>query len=131
MAARLDRRPRHDVRQCCKAVRTGKQGCWQRLQTTPARSQPSTFCAVTQAWHTSAMTDPYSGFAFKVTINSPGGVKTRQLLVVAKSLPEASKIADATILGAMFEDSGPEILARARKIGIKDHDAGIDDGGAP
>ena len=79
------------------------------------------------------MTDPYSGFAFKVTtrdINSPEGVKTRQLLVVAKSLPEASKIADATILGAMFEDSGPEILARARKLGIKDNDAGIDDGGA-
>ena len=79
------------------------------------------------------MTDPYSGFAFKVTthdINSPGGVKTRQLLVVAKSLPEASKIADATILGAMFEDSGPEILARARKLGIKDNDAGIDDGTA-
>jgi hypothetical protein len=80
------------------------------------------------------MTDPYSGFAFKVTspdINSPGGrVKTRQLLVVAKSLPEASKIADAMILGAMFENSGPEILARARELGIKDHDAGIDDGGA-
>ena len=56
--------------------------------------------------------------------------KTRELLVVAKSLPEASKIADATILGAMFEDSGPEILARARKLGIKDNDAGIDDGTA-
>jgi hypothetical protein len=90
-------------------------------------------CAATQAWHTLSMTDPYSGFAFKVTspdINSPGGVKTRQLLVVAKSLPEASKIADAMILGAMFENSGPEILARARELGIKDHDAGIDDGGA-
>jgi hypothetical protein len=99
----------------------------------PARGQTSTFCAATQAWHTSSMTDPYSGFAFKVTtrdINSPGGVKTRELLVVAKSLPEASKIADATILGAMFEDSGPEILARARKLGIKDNDAGIDDGAA-
>jgi hypothetical protein len=99
----------------------------------PARGQPSTFCAATQAWHNSSMTDPYSGFAFKVTtrdINSPGGVKTRELLVVAKSLPEASKIADATILGAMFEDSGPEILARARKLGIKDNDAGNDDGTA-
>jgi hypothetical protein len=87
----------------------------------------------TQAWHTSSVTDPYSGFAFKVStrdINSPGGVKTRQLLVVAKSLPEASKIAHAMILGAMFENSGPEILARARKLGIKDHDAGIDDGTA-
>ena len=59
------------------------------------------------------MTDPYSGFAFKLPtrdIIAPGGGNTRQLLVVAKSLPEASKIADATILGAMFEDSGPEIL---------------------
>ena len=97
---------------------------------TPARGQPSTFCAATQAWHTSSMTNPYSGFTFKVTLYSPGGVKTRELLVVAKSLPEASKIADATILGAMFEDSGPEILARARKLGIKDNDAGIDDGTA-
>jgi hypothetical protein len=80
------------------------------------------------------MTDPYSGFACKIPtrdIISPGGEKTRQLLVVAKSLPEASKIADATISGAMFEDSGPEILLKARKLGIKDHDAGIDDGAAP
>jgi hypothetical protein len=79
------------------------------------------------------MTNLYSGFAFKVTtrdINSPGGVKTRELLVVAKGLPEASKIPNATILGAMFEDSGPEILARARKLGIIENDAGIDDGAA-
>jgi hypothetical protein len=129
----LGRRRRHDLHRSCKALRTGKQGCWHRLQTTPARGQPSTFCAATQAWHTSNMTDPYSGFAFKFStrdINSPGGVKTRQLLVVAKSLPEASKIAHAMILGALFENSGPEILARARKLGIKDHDAGIDDGTA-
>jgi hypothetical protein len=79
------------------------------------------------------MTDSYSGFAFKFTtrdINSPGGVKICRLLVVAKSLPGASKIAHATMSGALFEKSGPEILARARELGIRDNDAGIDDGQA-
>jgi hypothetical protein len=33
------------------------------------------------------------------------------------------------MLHAIFADAGPEVLARARKLGIRDDDAGIDDGG--
>jgi hypothetical protein len=34
------------------------------------------------------------------------------------------------MLAAMFLDAGPDVLARARKLGIRDNDAGIDDGHA-
>ena len=33
------------------------------------------------------------------------------------------------MLHAIFADAGLEVLARARKLGIQDDDAGIDDGG--
>ena len=91
------------------------------------------------------MTDSYNGFAFTVTtqrvaarsinvasrgIYVRGGRPRRQLLVIAKDVRRATEIARSMVLHAIFEDAGPEVLARARKLGIRDNDAGIDDGQA-
>ena len=76
------------------------------------------------------MTDPWNGYAFKVTspdMNSPGVKRHRQLLVVARNMQEASEIAQRMTPGAIFEGSGPEILAKARKIGVGDNDARLYD----
>jgi len=59
-----------------------------------------------------------------------GSVRQRQLLVIARDVHRATEIARSRVLHAMFFDAGPEILARARKLGIQDNDAGIDDGQA-
>ena len=128
LAARGGRRSRSELRQRFRQGRLPRRS--RALPAAPAEHLGAGAAAVaptggqpsTLSGHAGAMTDPYSGLAFTVTspdINSPGGVKTRQLLVIAKSLPEASKIADATILGATFEDSGPEILARAANSALK------------
>jgi len=50
------------------------------------------------------------------------------LLVIAKDVLRATEIARSRVLPAIFVDAGPEVLARARKLGIRDNDAGIDDG---
>ena len=76
------------------------------------------------------MSASYNGYAFKVMtrdVNSPGGWKTRQLLVVARSMQEASEMAQHMKPGAIFEGSNPEILAKAA-LGIRNGEAGIDDG---
>jgi hypothetical protein len=92
--------------------------------------------------------DSYKGFAFTVPIptrhiNAAGrgihvavrsvGVRGGRphLLVVAKDVFRATEIARSRVLAAMFVDAGPEVLARARRLGIRDNDAGIDDGQAP
>ena len=58
-----------------------------------------------------------------------GGRPRHQLLVVAKDVHRATEIARSMMLHAIFADAGLEVLARARKLGIQDDDAGIDDGG--
>jgi len=91
------------------------------------------------------MTDSYNGFAFTApprrvaarSINvaargifyGRGGRPRHQLLVVAKDVHRATEIARSMMLHAIFADAGLEVLARARKLGIRDDDAGIDDGG--
>jgi hypothetical protein len=96
------------------------------------------------------MTDSYNGFAFTVAprrvaarsinvaarginvaargIHVRGGRPRRQLLVIAKD--RATEIARSMVLHAIFAEAGPEVLARARKLGIRDNDAGIDEGQA-
>jgi hypothetical protein len=96
------------------------------------------------------MTDSYNGFAFTIppwrggarSINAAGrginvagrsvGVRGGRphLLVIAKDVHRATEIARSRVLAAMFVDAGPEVLARARKLGIRDNDAGIDEGQA-
>jgi hypothetical protein len=93
------------------------------------------------------MADSYNGFAFTVDrkfggslnpiivvrpgINGRVGRRSgRQLLVIAKDLQRATEIARGVIWYARYFDAGPDILARARKLGIRDNDAGIDDGQA-
>jgi hypothetical protein len=89
------------------------------------------------------MTGSYNGFAFLVT---PRGATTRginvarrgvsghtsrsqrRLLVVAKDVHRATEIARGMLLHAIFVDAGPEVLARARKLGIQDNGVGVDDG---
>jgi hypothetical protein len=92
------------------------------------------------------MTDPFNGFAFAVDrrgggqptsvidvprpgINVDGG-RPRRLLVVARGVHRAIEIARSKVLHATFVEAGPEILARARKLGIQENDAGIDSGQA-
>jgi len=96
------------------------------------------------------MTDSYNGFAFLVPrqrvaarrinaagrgihvagrpVGVQGGRPQRHLLVIAKDVLRATEIARSRVLPAIFVDAGPEVLARARKLGIRDNDAGIDDG---
>jgi hypothetical protein len=94
------------------------------------------------------MPSPYSGFAFAVDrkfggarlnpiivprpgINiRAGGRPGRQLPVIAKDLRAATEIARGVVWYARCLDAGPEILARARKLGIRDNGAGMDDGQA-
>jgi len=89
------------------------------------------------------MPDSYDGFAFIVppqrssgargihVAGRPVGVRgrrqQRRLLVVAKDVLRATEIARSWVLSAIFVDAGPEVLARARTLGIRDNDAGIDD----
>jgi hypothetical protein len=94
------------------------------------------------------MADSYNGFAFTfdrkfggkpinpIIVIHPGiNVRVgrrpgRQLLVVAKDLRRATEIAREMIWYANFVEAGPEVLARARKLGIRNNGAGIDDGPA-
>jgi hypothetical protein len=98
------------------------------------------------------MTDSYNGLAFTVAprrvaarsinvaarginvaargIHVRGGRPRRQLLVIAKDVHRATEIARSMVLHAIFAEAGPEVLARARKLGIRDNDAGIDEGQA-
>jgi hypothetical protein len=73
------------------------------------------------------MPNSYNGFAFIVPRGSRPGLR---LLVIAKDVYRAAEIARSRVLAAVFADAGPEVLARARKLGIRDDDAGIDDGRA-
>jgi hypothetical protein len=90
----------------------------------------------------------YNGFAFAVDRRGGGrpigainvarpGIDVRvdrprrQLLVVANDVHRAIEIARSMIMHATFVDAGPEVLARARKLGIQDNGAGFDDGQAP
>ena len=60
------------------------------------------------------------------SVNVRGG--RPHLLVIAKDVLRATEIARSRVLAAVFVDAGPEVLARARKLGIRDNDVGIDDG---
>ena len=71
----------------------------------------------------------YDGFAFKVTspsVTSRSERRERWLLVVARDLYEATAIARNLIPSATFERSGPEVLAWARRLRVKDGDSAID-----
>jgi hypothetical protein len=89
------------------------------------------------------MPDSYDGFAFLVppqrggargihVAGRPIGVRSgrqqRRLLVIARDVLRATEIARSWVLSAIFVDAGPDVLARARTLGIRDNDAGIDDG---
>src|SRR5262249_606736 len=104
------------------------------------------------------MTDSYNGFAFAIpagqripvakfgarsrrgihvpgrpsgrTIDVRSRRSQRRMLVIATDVHRAIEVARSKVLAAVFVDAGPDILARARKIGIRDNDAGIDDGQA-
>jgi hypothetical protein len=81
-------------------------------------------------WHTSIMSDTYNGFEYTFksrTLNADGELFDRRLLVVAQGVHEAALIARQMIRETLLTDSGPEVLARARAIGVKDNDAVIED----
>jgi hypothetical protein len=77
-------------------------------------------CPHARAWHIVGMTDCYKGFAFKVMspdINSPGGKRRRQLLVVAKNVHDATAIARLMIAYALIAD--PRFSPRRAPSGLE------------
>ena len=77
------------------------------------------------------MTPSYHGFAFTVPIRRPGGFPgERRLLVIAKDVYRATEIALSRTRSVTLAADGPEVLARAHKLGIRNDDSGFDDGKA-
>ncbi len=71
------------------------------------------------------MIDTYDGFAYGFTspdINSAGGKRRRQILVVAKNMADANAIIHHLKPDAQYEERGQHILELARARGCPDDD---------